>query len=386
MKNNPCHLITFFKHYNLLILLLIGTVSCSHKNENPKNYDQLSFIFDTVQIDSKDEILFLKGNLRLSDLSPDKKHLINFNNYDHTLEVINLDELVLERKIPFEKEGPNGTGPRFSQIQYLSHDSLYINNEDRHNFFNFHGEIIGSFTTNSNGFTEALMKNEKIMLPVIFNSNPQQVFGLARDYKSQTLAFMKIDFNEKSIRKYDLPAFDDFKNFHYTVNEPRILVAPTAFTAIGNNKVLFSLEHTNDSYLYDFLQDSLIHIVNQQQLTASRKEKAPPQELADIKEFHQVNNMLKEQVSFTKPIWDGDKQVFYRFSHVEYDIEETQDLNPKSKSHVYLSILDADFKLLAEHHIKAMQKPPIRSFVKDGKIWMYENIDDELGFVRISFK
>ena len=98
-----------FSTYLFLMLL----VSCKGGNgqNDGDHFTEMSFSVDTVIIDPGDEVIFLKYRLSNTDISKDGKYLFNFNEHDHTVEKINLDELRLEAKLPFEKEGPNGTGP-----------------------------------------------------------------------------------------------------------------------------------------------------------------------------------------------------------------------------------------------------------------------------------
>lgn len=65
---------------------------------------------DTVIVDAGDEILAAGSSMFSADVTPDKKYLLNLDQKTHNLEIVDLDKLVLERKVKFEKEGPNGTG------------------------------------------------------------------------------------------------------------------------------------------------------------------------------------------------------------------------------------------------------------------------------------
>lgn len=47
-------------------------------------------------------------------------------------------------------------------------------------------------------------------------------------------------------------------------------------------------------------------------------------------------------------------------------------------------MLDENFKLLGETTVPQLQQPPSYMFVKDGKIWYYVKMDDEIGFVRMA--
>jgi len=368
-------------------IIFSSLFACSNPQDSQSDYESLTFSYDTVHIDAKGELLYLQQKLTRSDLSPDKKHMVNFNFYDHTLEVIDLDRLSLEAKIPFEKEGPHGTGARISHLQYLGKDSLYISNEAEYAFFDFSGKKTASFPSNFEGLGgDEIPTSEKFATPIIFSHKPQQVVGFGRDYANKSLAFLKLDLEGKNLQRQDLPAFVDFKNFHYDAKQPRIIAVPNAQTGLSGSKVILSVDYANDLYVYDMLQETLVHIPNHQKLTPNAKKTLQKQELADLQEFHQTNVMLREQVSFTSPIWDEARDVYYRFSYQEYDFEEEFNPSAKSKYQVFLSILDSDLQLISEHQLPELDKRPTKPFVKDGKIWMMENIDDELAFVRLSMK
>lgn len=82
-------------------------------------------------------------------------------------------------------------------------------------------------------------------------------------------------------------------------------------------------------------------------------------------------------------------EVYYRLSQeLVYD-EDTEPLPHQflpdpSSAKIYLSVYDKNFNLVAESKIPQLTKRVSRHFAKDGKIWIFENIEDEMGFVRLS--
>ncbi|WP_162342324.1 DUF4221 family protein [Cyclobacterium salsum] len=110
------------KQLPLLILTMIG-FSCGNKPETSTT-DSLKIKMDTLMVDAGEEILYLEG----ADfaLAPDGKYLYNFNQYDHTLEKIDLEERRLLEKLPFEKEGPNGTVSPIYHLNMLDKNHVYL--------------------------------------------------------------------------------------------------------------------------------------------------------------------------------------------------------------------------------------------------------------------
>ncbi|MEX2565502.1 MAG: hypothetical protein WD431_06140 [Cyclobacteriaceae bacterium] len=65
--------------------------------------------------------------------------------------------------------------------------------------------------------------------------------------------------------------------------------------------------------------------------------------------------------------------------------KEPDELLPEIKNRkVYLSVYDKDFVLLAEAPVPQLAKNPVQYFVREGDIWIFENIADELGFIRLA--
>ncbi|SIT18157.1 DUF4221 family protein [Belliella pelovolcani] len=117
-----------FKKNKLIYTSLFGatlTFLTSCGNEADKvNQSTLNYSIDIVSIDSKDEILFLQRDLYTSAYSEFDGMLYNFNDKTNHVEKINLNTLALEKIIPFEQEGPNGTGFYTSDLKMASDEHL----------------------------------------------------------------------------------------------------------------------------------------------------------------------------------------------------------------------------------------------------------------------
>jgi hypothetical protein len=68
--------------------------------------------------------------------------------------------------------------------------------------------------------------------------------------------------------------------------------------------------------------------------------------------------------------------------------EEREDriLHETTSVDVYLSVFDQEFKVISEMPLPELNNKSLaKYFVKDGMLWVFENRDDEMGFVRIIF-
>lgn len=123
--------------------LLLGILfSCSKPSEKVAwgYLEDVEFLVDTLMVDAGEEIIFLKYELLTADVGVDGKYLWNFNMDDHSLEKINLEQLFLEEKIPFEKEGPNGTGEGFGGFKVIDENQFAIESIRGTSLFTFDRE------------------------------------------------------------------------------------------------------------------------------------------------------------------------------------------------------------------------------------------------------
>jgi hypothetical protein len=94
---------------------------------------------------------------------------------------------------------------------------------------------------------------------------------------------------------------------------------------------------------------------------------------------------IKEDIVYNRFTWDDVEKRFFRFSTRERFGEEIDEFGRYTSigADVFISIFDEDLNLLAESLVPELKAPPKRHFVKDGKIWIFENIGDELAFIRL---
>lgn len=74
---------------------------------------------------------------------------------------------------------------------------------------------------------------------------------------------------------------------------------------------------------------------------------------------------------------------YFRFSDKKHYSEEINEYDSyvSTGAEVFLSIFDKDFNLTAEALIPELIQTPNVHFAKDGNIWIFENIGDEMAFV-----
>ena len=127
---------------------------------------------------------------------------------------------------------------------------------------------------------------------------------------------------------------------------------------------------------YDTELDSMFLKSYTSKLVPSHKEKEYKKEFASKEEYDAEFSKFSKEINFMPPFWDLENQLFYRFSYQVI----------AGKANVYLTALDKDLNQRGETELPQLIQRPFRYFFKDGKIWFYENMDDELAFVKLSIE
>lgn len=371
------------RHLSYLILMLI--ISCKAKNDKIGlgYFSDVQFYLDTVIIDPGDDIVFLQHQLSNMDISRDGKYLFNFNENDHTVEKINLDELRLEAKLPFEKEGPNGTSGGVMKVQ--NENQVTLRGMSQIAFFSLNGEKLKTVYFDDFSLDGAQMQVGGYIRAVsVLDTVANRLYGIINNYDDNSYDFVTLDLKEFEVSRMELKSFENLPNFDIVFNSNGMIINYKEGVYIKkiNTKVMLSNSISNTLMWYESEIDSLYIKSYNSQLTANRKEKEYKKERETIEELEAEQRRLKQEINFMEPFWDEKRQLFYRLSYEE--------LPPSAagggiKANVYLTVLDPDLNQIGETPVPQLTKRPAKHFAKDGKIWIYENMDDEMAFVRLGF-
>ncbi|RZS95829.1 DUF4221 family protein [Cecembia calidifontis] len=368
----------------LYLLILVVMAFCKEKTEKNKSdyFSNLRFSADTVIIDPQDEIIYLKHALFGADISKDKKYLFNFNAEDNTVEKINLDELVLEEKLPFDKEGPNGTGAYIGTVNVQNGNQITFNGINQTALFSLDGKkLMTVFLENFSLGGHTMKSWEELRPNRILDTASSRLYGLIYSIIDKSLFLGILHLDEYEISKMEMKTFENLPKFIFTFSSPNVI--STILPGMGIEKfdtnLIISNQITNALILYNTELDTLIIKSFNSQLTANEKVKEYQLEHETDESFEREYGRFHQEINFLPPFWDEKNQIFYRFSYRETASENNQDEEAKSK--VYLTAFDKELNQIGETFVPKLTKKPAKHFAKDGKIWIYENINDEMGFV-----
>lgn len=368
--------------------LIIILFACGQRNNESLKSDSITISLDTVTVDAKDQFLYLNSFLLQSDLSKDKKFLFNFNLDKHLIEQIDLDELELVNTYPMEKEGPDGIGTNIYNFRYLQNDTFFISSHERNGIVNLEGKKLLDISFDLHELKGSQISPSASIHEIqVHPKNKNLLYAIFNDWKEMEYIFVKIDLKTKIVEIIDLPEFNDVaKQYIRLIDQKGKILSmngPTPYLDLFEDQIYISNSTDSAIYILDLKNDTLqFKQPNHEIFNLSRKEPSVPK-TESFETFKEQVLAVREDINFTRVLYDPDRKLHYRFSFNEvYDDGKIEEGPIRAIN--YLSIFDSEFDLISEHSIKSLTSSPIKFFVKNQKIWIYKNFEDEMGFLRLS--
>lgn len=370
------------KNILLAFIPLMVFVACSSKNTSD---NQIDYKLDTLMVDSKGGIIMGATNLFLSDFDSNLSTLYNYSNQTAEVEVIDLDNLSIKHRTKIEQEGPGGVGSSIMRF-YILGDSIFA-------FDNFFGlsftDISGNKTKGLNFrnfefFKELQEESDRFTNIFCFLDLPTRflvpVYSWGNDFKY--LAFVDLEVDQ--MEKIEIEDLKVINNFNITLKRGMSMrsIIQTVQLMKVNDVVYIANAANNDIFTFNIESQELKKLPIETDNLSAGKTGTYRKETDDIDEFDDIMKSLYFEIQYKDLVRNPVNGNFYRFSMQK--IKEMTDELP-AKFDIHLIAYDKDFQLLSETKIPEMNTVPQVHFWKDNALWMHENVEDELGFVRLKF-
>jgi len=375
------------RYFTFLAIISIA-FSCQSKENGDSNKDLL-YLVDTVVIDSKGRILDLDTYIFKSDLDDEKSTLFLFNKFDHSIDEIDMDDLEVVNNYSFEPEGPDGTGRYVYNINVFKGGLIFIKSNNGSAVFDKNGGVSKKIdwvnSKNSKGLKYGLIPQNEIA----FGSEELKVFGLSYDNKNRDVILDVLSVKENSVKRFDIDHEKSYHNFVLTIEDQQgnTFLDPIVYLRSENDFIMVSHQFSNEIYLFNGDGEHVQTIHYEPQMTTSRPKDLSGKSISSFKQVQEEYQHFLEQVRFGPPVWDRIKKRYLRLSasRVFSDTRsrESSLLPEILEVKVYLSVFDTNFNLISEVHIPELTTEFVKYFAKDGKLWVFQNISDELGFIVI---
>ncbi len=375
------------------IIILAFAMSCNPKQATEQNsvevkegniLENFSMTTDTLMIDMEGEFINF-GIPLITSVSVDGDYFFILNYQTLHLQKISLDEMRLTDTLTFKKEGPDSPGFTFT-IQPLPENQFFFPSMERPNVINSEAKKVRDWKLNSSeivkGYTiEPLSVTNRI----VFDFNRNQMYSLPMNYESREYFLAILDSTGRRKGLYELKKLHEANQFTIQngSGEGSGLKAEFPFLQVFNGQVVISCSVGNGIYLFDLVTDSISYRTFPHELVPPQKNGEVKNTVHSEKEFEEELKKLNTQISYWEFHWDDKSQRFFRFASKAKNIPE--ELN-ESTFDIYLIAYDRDFHLIGETFVSQLSALPMNPFFKDGKLWSYVNVEDELGFAVMDFK
>jgi len=368
-----------------VLALLAACGSKESESSEPVNIlENLTYSVDTVVVDPGEEIINLNYGLGNYSLSKDHQQLYKFDETIYQMQEIDLNKLVLTASYPFEKEGPNGLNP-YMGIMTGSSDGYFIfNSHTKIGKFSKPGELSQDFDYSIDKLTGGENPKGNMLSQFAFMNEKQKGFFLETNFSDPVFNLITINFAEENSKVIDLPEMDRTHDFRIVSDENGYKMSSNQLVTVQtiNSKVYVATSVSSGIYRYDPVLDSLEYITFPLTLTATEKTRKIKNEVSSAEERKEQNVLINSEVGFKELLWEDQSKRFFRFSSIRL---QNNDPEATPKNEIYLSAFDPELKLIGEQLLEDLTTIPQYPFFKEGKLWSYVNVEDELGFTVFTF-
>ncbi|SDA95878.1 protein of unknown function [Algoriphagus alkaliphilus] len=383
-----------------LILALAFFSACAGKPDSQETtqveelknvLENIAFTVDTVIIDSGDSIIDTKnvdGYVKkfYSSVSEDGMLLYIFDRRRLILQEIDLNSLKLVHRYPFEMEGPDGVSRFVLTFGILpSGDFLVKDIFGNAALFSKTGKKLKSIKLNG----EDLLQNTSLEPFAIGNDlfvdlKSEKLYTVPRNYMTKEIFFAVMDSAGQTGEIFEIPEFHRVFKFGVEYNsggggssqgEELKLQKPS-------NLVLLSSTYGNAIYVFDPELDSLYYKAFPHEIAPLEKDIEIKNQVSSEGEFKAEIEKLHTQIDYGEFYWDKVTQRYYRFASIGLPRAA---LDSPKRYEFFMFAYDKNLELKGETKLQGVAEIPESGFFKDGKLWSYVNVEDDLGFAVFTF-
>jgi hypothetical protein len=374
-----------------LFLLAPFIFSCggntSEKAESGNILENLTFTVDTVVMNTGDQVVNLQFAPSLFGLSSDQKRYYFMHRNSGELSVFGLEEKKLIKKIQFEKEGPNSIPSFVSNFQLVDENHFLLTGFRVVSTYDSLGKKLANIPFDKEKFPD-LTDEEGYSIHTSLKANEQQelFFSLPSDPKGVRVSLAIWDNSSSQGRLVSLPEFGFLTKFTLEFREGDNY-SGAGFASLNlkleENRVLAFSSGTTSIYTYDLKSDSLVFKTYTPSLVPAQAEVPVISQFTNKQAFDEAISLARNQIFFGDLLWDESRGIYFRFASIT-----KPNANPElpAKSEVFLLALDKELNLIGESKVEKLPSQPTWAFFKNGKLWSYVNVEDELGFAVMDFK
>jgi hypothetical protein len=368
--------------YFLVSIIIISFSSCNGSSEKEHQKSAITISIDSAIVDSKGAIIDTKYGLNFYGLDPEKNTMYKFNtNNRHGLEIIDMNKMELIDFIPFEIEGPNGTTTRVSDVNFISEDEIALTVYQSILIFNMKGQLQKKHFISADEFEgDSISKDFQMESTGLFLSENNISFNLINKGLSDVRGFSKLNLTQNTKKIYFIDELKKLSDYHIslTMDGRMIMLRTYLYTNFQDGKFILSHDMENELYYYDLKSDSIFHKQYKSQLSSNKNE-VFGKDVESREGIGKIMSARNKSIRFLDIVYDETSNQYYRFSSFSTNPDQEED-----NWNIILTIFDENLNQINEIENINLDEVPKTYFVKNGKIYVYKNMEDEMGFLILS--
>ncbi|PZV86246.1 uncharacterized protein DUF4221 [Algoriphagus aquaeductus] len=374
-----------------LFLLAPFIFSCggntSEKAETGNILENLTFAVDTIVMDPGDQVVNVQFGPSLFGLSPDQKRYYFMHRNSGELTVFDLDEKKWIKKIQFEKDGPNAIPNFVYGFQLFDENRFLILDSRDIAVYDSSAVKVSSIPFGKDKFQDLTEEEGYSLVTGMQADQKKQLFvSLPNDPEKERISLAIWENANSQSRLVLLPEFGFLTKFTLIFQEGNSFSA-AGFASqnlkVEKDRLLAFSSGTSSIYTYDLGMDSLSYKTYSPKLIPSQAATPEVSKFSTKESFDEGIKLAQAQIFFGDLLWDESRGIYLRFASITKPVTNPE--LPK-RSEVFLLAFDRELNLIGESKVEELPSQPSWPFFKDGKLWSYVNVADELGFAVIDFK
>ncbi len=336
-------------------------------------------------MDSGEDIFNLGMGIRSLDLSPDKEFLYYFENMPPKLLKVDLNNKNLVSKTEFEAEGPNGIGSFVGKIEVGTDGKLVLLGNGGFGIYDQSGTKIEDLKIKPKGIDANLAGNYfSLYGNSLYDWENEKIYSWPLERGSEPLGFISIDLKSDSAKIFETPEMEIVEKYSITLEENgSFRVSPQeVFLTRHEDKILISCSAMGDFYEFDPKTEETRFIKIDHHVIPNRLTGEIENKPGSVESFMSEMAKVNSQINYQKLNWDPKRKMFLRLAQKVF-MPKTPD--EKYTYEYFLLAYDRDLNLMGETKLELTDRIDYNAFFKDGKLWSYVNVEDDLGFAVFTF-
>lgn len=361
--------------FTLFLFLGLFALACNSSSKGSGSEYKLDYTVDTLRIDSKDHLFYLAHNIPAAKLSPDERYLYFYDGYMHSMDQVDLEKREYVSTIQLDSDGPKGVLTRL-QMDYIpkANGNLYFFTQRNFIELDPKGNLVYESASLESMFEVASEKRfydwAKLSQDLNF------LFGLSSSWKQkQMLGWIDLrDSNYNEISLDSMSYRDDLK----IKLDNGATVGSLISAEYLDNKIIVSHADGIDVYKLNPDTKEKRFIDNYPQLIDRRK----PGNYPKSGKFLEVLPLKSLEINYGELVFDEVNKKYYRIANKKRE-NQAEYVPAKDK---YLLIFDENLTLIHEEDISDLDFQYSQYFVRAGKLYFFQNQNDELEFLVFDLK